>query len=127
MAERGLFVKDGKMVAMPVAAATLVELGNMVAVNATGYLVPAADTAGLTVVGVATETADNTKGADGEMTVRVFRNQSFLFEQDGTLTQAAVGTDIYVADGVTLKAAGNAVAGLCLSVDDPEGVQVFIG
>lgn len=125
MAERGLFIKEGKQVDLPVAAAALIELGNMAAVNAAGYLVPAADTTGLKVVGVASETADNTQGLDGAMTVRVLRNQSFLLENSG-LTQANVGADVYVADGVTVKATGNAAAGKCLAVSDSEGAQVWI-
>lgn len=125
MAERGLFIKEGKQVIVPVAAATLIELGNMVAVNSTGYLVPAADTTGLKVIGLASETADNSKGAAGDVTVRVFRNQSFLLEKSG-LTQANVGADVYVADSVTVKATGSVVAGKCLSVSEPEGVQIWI-
>lgn len=125
MAERGLFIKDGKHVALPVAAATIIELGNMVAVNAAGYLIPATDTTGLKLVGIASETADNSNGAAGDMTVRVMRDQSFLLENSG-LTQANVGANVYVADGVTVKASGNVVAGKLLAVTDPDGVQVWI-
>lgn len=125
MAERHLFIKDGKQVALPVAAATLIELGNMVAVNAAGYLVPATDTTGLKIMGVASETADNTKGAAGDLTVCVLRNMSFLLENSG-LTRANVGANVYVADGVTVKASGNVVAGKLLAVGDTDGVQVWI-
>lgn len=126
MAERGLFVKDGKMVALPVAAATVIELGNMVAVNATGYLVPAADTTGLTVVGVASETVDNAQGANGDLTARVMRGQSFVFTGTG-LTQANVGATVYVKDGVTVAASGtNSIAAGKLLALDAEGPQVWI-
>lgn len=125
MAERGLFIKDGKMVALPVAAGALIELGNMAAIDtATGYLVPASDTTGLVVVGVASETADNSTGADGDVTARILRNQSFLLENAG-LTQANVGQDVYVRDGVTVAATGDVVAGRLLALD-AEGPQVWI-
>ena len=41
--------------------------GALVGINAAGYLVPAADTAGITVVGVAEKHVDNTDGDDGDV------------------------------------------------------------
>lgn len=54
----------------PVAASTKIYYGTMVAVNSSGYLVPAADTSGLSFVGIAQPNtpggvADNSAGASG--------------------------------------------------------------
>lgn len=126
MAERGLFLKDGKLVALPVAAGALIELGNLAAIDtATGYLVTASGGSGLVVVGVASETVDNTQGQDGDVTARILRNQSFLLE-NFDLTQADVGQDVYVYDGVTVKTGPGNVAGKLLAID-AEGPQVWIG
>ena len=126
--DRSLFVKEGKEIALPVAAGTLIELGHMAAVNAAGYLVMAQDTAGLKVMGVAGETVDNTTGADGDVLARVFRAQSFLLNNAATggVTQANVGSDVFVNNSVTVAASGGVAAGKLLAID-AEGPQVWIG
>ena len=45
--------RQGKEFVFPVAGGETITLGTMVALNAAGEAVPASDTAGLTVVGVA--------------------------------------------------------------------------
>lgn len=52
-----------------VAATTKIFYGTMIARNAAGYVVPASDTAGLKVIGIAQQFVDNTAGADGALTV----------------------------------------------------------
>ena len=71
MPDRNTPMKGGELVAVPVAAGAVIDGGTLVAVNATGFAVPAAGTSGLTVVGVAGERVDNTGGADGAAMCRV--------------------------------------------------------
>ena len=47
-----------------VAASTTIFAGSIVAANATGFAIPAADAAGIVVMGIAEEAADNSAGAD---------------------------------------------------------------
>lgn len=130
MAERNTAHKDGELIAVPVSASTKIEAGNLVALDADGYLVHAADTAGLTVIGVSEETKDNSAGADGALTCLVRRKKAFLFENSATnaVTQALVGKSVYVENSVTMSSAAatnDIVAGKCLSVST-EGVLVEV-
>ncbi|WP_027185685.1 hypothetical protein, partial [Desulfovibrio inopinatus] len=101
----------------PVAADTVIYMGSMVAVNSSGYAVPAADAAGLTVVGVAFARADNTGGAAGDVSVIARRGVFGLaLSAANAPTNADVGS-VYVEDdqtvstdgGVNSIAAGNLV------------------
>jgi len=82
-----------------IAASTKILKGTMVAANATGFLVSASDAASLKVVGVADATVDNTAGADGALSVNV-RKGTFRFAAS-SITQAMVGTIMYVVDNQT--------------------------
>ncbi len=79
---------------------------------------------GLIVVGVADETVDNSSGANGAATVKLRRKRGFLFKNSATaaVTQASVGSNVYVEDDETVAlAAGpdnDIVAGKCLEVAD---------
>lgn len=130
MAERNTPHIDGELIAIGVAASAKVEAGNLVAVDADGYLVHAADSAGLTVVGMAEETKDNSDGADGALACLVRRKRAFLMENSATnaVTQAMVGRCVYVEDSVTVcssAATNDVVAGKCLAVGS-DGVLVEI-
>lgn len=131
MAARNTTKRSGEMLAPGVAASTLIEAGHMTARNASGYAVPAADTAGLKVLGRAENTVDNTGGANGDERVRVLRKNAFLFKNSGAapLTIAAIGENAYVEDSVTVTTAAGAtndiVAGKILDVTS-EGVWVEI-
>lgn len=88
----------------PVAAATKIFKGSMVAINATGFAVPAADTANLRVAGVAYEQIDNSAGADGDLSIRVHVGRYFRFAAS-SITQAMVGQTMYVVDDQTFDEA----------------------
>ncbi len=132
MAERNTFRKDGKLIAFLVAAATLIEADKMVAVNAAGHLVEAADAVGITVIGVAAETCDNLVGVAGDLACLVNRKQVFNLKNDATnpVVQASVGSSVYITNSQTVAViAGpinNIVAGKCLAVG-ADGVWVEIG
>ncbi len=129
-ADRNTAFKDGELLVRGVAASTTVYAGSMVARNASGYMVPAADAAGLVVLGMAEEQVVNA-GADGAETVQVRRKKAFQFANSAAnpVTIAHIGTDIYVEDDETVASAGGTnsiVAGKCLDVDSG-GVWVEIG
>lgn len=130
MADRKTPMKDGELIPLPVAASTLIEAGKMVAANATGYAVEAADAASYKVMGRAEEAVDNSSGADGDLNVLVRRKKAFKYKNSGSnaVTEAHIGTDIYVEDDETVSSSGGTnsiVAGKCLGVES-DGVWVEI-
>ena len=104
-ADRNTEYSLGDLLSIPVAASTEVFAGSLVCSDADGYAVPAADTAGLTFEGVATARADNSSGADGDISIVVRRRGRYKFDYQGWLTQAAMGSQIYAVDDQTVDAA----------------------
>ncbi len=132
MTERNTPYKDGELLPFKVEESTKIEAGKMVAVNAAGYAIEAADASGAIVIGVADATADNSSGADGAITVNVRRGKVFKMKNSATaaVTIASVGSNVYVEDDETVALASgptnDIVAGKCLGVDS-DGVWVEIG
>lgn len=119
--------RKGDLVSRPVAASTLIYAGTLVAINAAGNAVPAADTAGLKVDGVADEQVDNSAGLAGALRITVRRGVR-LFANSGTnaVTVAEQDKVVYVEDDQTVNKDGGTnhiPAGLCLEVND-DGVWV---
>jgi hypothetical protein len=84
----------------PVAGSTKIYAGSIVAINSSGYAVPASDSAGLKVVGVAASQADNSTGSNGDKSVKV--DAPIIARFDATsITQAMVGQVMYVVDDHT--------------------------
>ncbi len=131
MSDRNTARKNGTAIGLKLAAGTKIDAGNMVAVNAAGFAVPAASSADLVVMGISQETVDNTAGADGDAVVEISRKQVFCLSNVSgprAVTQAHVGQEVYVVDAVTVDSAGGSVqikAGICLGVE-PDGVWVEI-
>jgi len=112
---------------LPVAAATHIYAGTLVAVNSSGNAVPAADSSGLLVVGRAEEEVNNT-GSAGDLTILVKRGV-FAFDNYGS--DLVDGGDrqnfCYVYDDHTVRAAGgsnNIRAGLVAGLDTDGRVWV---
>lgn len=87
-----------------VAAAKKIYAGALLAWNATGYLVPLTDAAGLKVAGRAEQSADNTDGDDGDLEIDVATGV-FEWEVTAAVTsdaQAAVGQIAYGKDDQTI-------------------------
>ncbi len=126
----------GRMLYLPVAAGVKIYDGALVAVNATGYVEPASAKNGLKAAGRAENLADNTNGADGDISVNVLRGV-FVWENDtaadGAVDQADVLSECYMLDDCTVtmtatvgageNAPANSVAGKVLGLD-PAGVIV---
>ena len=98
----------GDLLAIPVAADAHVYAGSLVAVDAAGYAVPAADTAGIVLAGVATAEADNTDGAAGAVSTVVRRRGRYLLDSASALDASARGARVYVADDHSVAVAGDA-------------------
>lgn len=100
----------GQLVSYPVAASTTLYAGGLVALNAAGYAVPAADTEGLIVVGVAEKKVNNASGAAGDLSVNVWVDAIFELAASA-ITQAMVGDAMYVVDDQTFDDAnpGNGI------------------
>ena len=98
--DRATVVKVPGMLAYPVAATTTIYAGSMVAINSAGHAVPAADTASFKVVGIARARVDNSAGAAGDLWVEVAA--PVIADLPATsITQAMVGTKMYVVDDQT--------------------------
>jgi predicted RecA/RadA family phage recombinase len=98
--DRATPYREGIEVDYPVATNTKIFAGSLVCVNATGYAVPAADTAGYQFAGVAMEQVDNSGGSDGGQSVNLRRAGVFEFDAV-SITQAMVGTGMYAKDDHT--------------------------
>ena len=103
-ADRNTISKEGQLQSYP-AGVDIFYKGAMVCINAAGFVVPAADTAGYSsVIGVADEQVDNSSGSAGDLNVRVRTNRRYLFVATGTLVQGNVGETMYVVDDQTFNA-----------------------
>ena len=128
--DRNIDHKDlGRTQAYQVAAATVIFKGALCAVNATGFLVPAINTAAFIVVGVADHAVDNTAGADGDLSANCSKGVYAFNGEGGDLpTQALVGHGVYAASDHEVElTAGNAVfAGTLEEIDGADyWVRIF--
>ncbi len=99
-ADRATAYCEGKVLAFPVATGETIYAGSLVSVNASGYAIPAADTASTTFVGVARHQANNSGGGNGAIWVEVWREGVFEFAAT-SIGQGDVGSDMYVVDDQT--------------------------
>ena len=110
------------IVSYKVAASTVIHKGALVCINASGYAIPGADTAGIKFVGVATETVDNSSGSNGTLSVRVAKEYLGKFAKSGSITIANLGTEVTIVDDNTVALAATTTndipAGLISAVDD---------
>jgi hypothetical protein len=104
----------------PVKGSVLIYEGAMVAVDATGFIVPAANVAGLRVIGVALHQVATTGLADGVRSLQVGTGK--IVRAHAGITQAMTGKRVYVADDQTVTATvGNAVIAGIFRKFEPSG------
>lgn len=122
--------RPGKLLYLPLAAATVIYAGTLVALDSNGRAVPAADTAGLRVVGLAQETVDNSAGSAAALSINV---KPGIFRMNNSATDAVDTNDVgklcFVEDDNTVNEAGasdRVIAGRVVEVDS-EGVWVEVG
>lgn len=126
--DRSTVRRDGLTFRLGVAATAELFAGSMVALDATGFAVPAADTAGLIVVGRAEESVDNGSGADGDLTIKV-QEGVYLFASAG-LDEADVGKPAFVSDDqtiVTTGATNNVHAGIIVAIESATEAWIRVG
>lgn len=115
--------RDGTLFSDPVAANAVIHAGALIALNATGFAVPASATAANTTRGVAQGPVDNTGGGDGGAVATVRRGLFRLGNSAAAdeITRADIGADCYVVDDETVAKTDNAaarpVAGVIRDVD----------
>lgn len=119
--------RPGLTTRYPVAAATIIYAGILAALNSSGYLVPASDTAGLRVVGRAEQTVDNSAGAAGALSCDVKEGVFKFSNSAGDAVDANdVGKTCFVEDDHIVCEAGathKVQAGRVVAVDS-DGVWV---
>jgi hypothetical protein len=137
IASRDTQERAGQVIDFPVAAATKLYVGALVALSSTGYLVPASDTAGLKVQGrcegtpppgITGQDVDNSAGANGDLTANVKRG---VFKYDNStgdaVTADMAGKSCYVEDDHTVNKSGgtNKIrAGRVVGIDSDGGVWI---
>lgn len=113
--------ENGKYIVLPVAAGKKIYAGSMVAINASGYALPAEKAEGLKTVGRAETSADNSSGPDGYAAVNVKRG---VFFWDNDSENAVVAANLfgpcYIKDDCTVSAlsAGSSPAGKVIAILD---------
>ena len=122
-----------KLPPMPVAASTTIYQGTLVALNLTGYLVPASADPTLRVLGRAEEYVDNSAGSAGAKTCKVKRG-IFGFANSGTtgaVVDLDVGRLVYAVDDSTVSRinpiGSYPVAGRVYDVDSDGLVYIEVG
>lgn len=111
-----------------VKASTTIYMGAIVAVDATGYALPAADAASQVVMGIAMDHGDNSSGQDGDIRIRVARGViSVNNSASNAVTVAQMGATVYVEDDQTVNKDGGShtnAAGKLAQLDDDGKVWV---
>lgn len=125
--ERNTPARAGQDFEYPVAAATKIFAGGLVVLDSSGNAEPGSTATGKRVVGRAEETADNTAGDAGDMTVKVKSGVFPWGNSEGAdeVTQADIGSTAFIVDDETVSrlSSGKSAAGLIVDVDD-DGVWV---
>ncbi len=111
----------------PVEAGAVIFQGAMVVINASGFAEPGSTATTLKAIGRCRVAADNTGGADGDITVTV---DAGIFgpyvNEAASVLQASVGDLCYITDDntVNLSATGRSVAGTVFELVGTTGVFV---
>lgn len=113
--------RAGENISLPIAADTRIWQGALVARDASGRAVPAADAANLRVIGRAEQTVDNTGGDAGAATITVKRGVfGYANSVPAAVTQAHVGSPCWVEDDETVASDDgdhNVYAGMVVALE----------
>lgn len=113
----------------PVAAAAKCWAGGIVVLNASGFAQPGTTATGLVARGVCQTTADNTGGADGDITV-ASRAGIYRLANAGDVVRTNIDGNAYIVDDQTVSASSGggtrSIAGVIKDVD-ATGVWVDVG
>lgn len=119
-ADRNTPKQSAEQIGVLMATGVKIYAGSLVAANASGFATPGDTATTLTYLGRASETVDNTAGANGAKTVRVDRKEAYKFANLAAdpVVQADLGKTCYIVDdqtvaktngGATRSAAGKVV------------------
>lgn len=128
-ADRNTPMKAKELIGVPIAANVKIYAGSLVAASATGLATPGAAASGLTYLGRAEESVDNTGGAASAKMVLVRRDKQFKWGNYASdlVAQAQLGRICFIFDdGQVAATNGNGArspAGIVLGVDS-DGVWV---
>ncbi len=110
-----------------VLAGAVIHEGGLTVINSDGFALAGIEGEGLTCVGRAHTSADNTGGADGAQTVITRVDDASRYDNDpvAPVTRAHIMKACYIKDDVTVSsaAAGRSVAGTVVDVD-ADGVWI---
>lgn len=127
--DRNTHHRDPDLVVVPMAAATTIYAGALVAANASGNAVPGSTVTTLTYLGRAEEQVVNS-GSAGDKSVTVRRGKAFKWKNSGSdpVTQASQGKTVYIVDDETVAATNGtntrSAAGVMVGLDS-DGVWVL--
>jgi len=96
--DKEILRREGGQIGLPVKTLQTIFGGTLVANDATGYVLPAGDTAAHQFQGVADQYVDNSAGASGAETVRLWRRGLFRMTFATPIAITDVGSAVYVAD-----------------------------
>ena len=120
--------RDDARYGYPVAASTRLYAGGLVALNASGYAVPASAVATLTVMGWSVSPADNSTGAAGDINVLTETRGAIKLANDGSITRAHVGKKAYAVDDQTVAATdGSGTRPAAGIIKDLDASGVWVG
>lgn len=127
--DRNTHQREGDLVVIALASGSQIFGGSLVALNASGHAVAGSTATGLTYVGRAEESVDNSAGADGGLSITVRRKTAFKWKNAAAdlVSQANLLKPCYIVDDETVAATDGtgtrSVAGTVIGIDS-DGVWV---
>lgn len=130
-ADRDTLARSGDAVSHPVAAATTIFAGALVALDATGNAVPGSVATTLTAAGRAELQVDNSAGAAGDLNVLVRRGPFQYSNSPGDpIDRSHIGSNAFIEDDETISATDGggtqSIAGKIIDLD-ASGVWIELG
>jgi predicted RecA/RadA family phage recombinase len=116
--------KAGNIVSYPVGT-DIVYKGALVCDDGSGYAVPAADSAGYALIGIAVENVDNSAGSPGDKSVRVYKTGT-LEVAKASAAQTDNGVLMYILDDQTVAASSTNSVKAGYVVEVPSNAKVRI-
>lgn len=90
--------------------------GALVAVDATGYAIPASDATGLTILGRATKTVAGGSDASGTYNIDVEQGAFWYASDAGTKVKSKIGSILYIVDDQTVSATNSGTYGIAAGI-----------
>ena len=125
--KREIVTRDLAAVSHPMAAGAKVYEGGMTVLNAAGFALAGVEGEGLTSVGRANATVDNTGGPDGGTAITARVDYACRYDNDpvAPVTRTSIMKPCYIKDDVTVSSddAGRSAAGTVVDID-ADGVWI---